>query len=80
MSPKKKTVIVAGRYRLVKITEDPRETIHLHFIPPDIVKNPLAEMKFAQALPFGMIIPVAAKFSSKLEIGKIYGLSLQEEE
>jgi hypothetical protein len=76
---RKKTAIVAGSFRLIKITEAPRDTIHLHFVPPDVVKDPLAELKFAQALPFGMVIPVAAKFSNKLEIGKVYGLSLQEE-
>jgi hypothetical protein len=79
LMPRKKSAIVAGRFRLVKISEAPPDTIHLQFVPPDIVQNPLAELKFAQALPFGVLIPVPADFAKKFTLMKVYSLSLREE-
>jgi hypothetical protein len=77
--PRKKVSIVAGIFRLVKITEAPRNTIHLHFVPPDVAIDPLALMRFSQPVPLGIIIPVASELAKKFPTAKTYTLSLREE-
>ena len=79
MSPRKKSVVVAGEFCLVKMVAILHtEKVELHLLPEDAAKDILAEMRFHKDQPLPCICVVAKETIADLELQETYLLQLKK--
>jgi len=79
MSPRKKSVVVAGEFCLVKMAAILHtEKVELHLLPESAAHDILAEMRFHKDQPLPCICVVAKETSADLELQEIYLLQLKK--
>jgi hypothetical protein len=79
MSPRKKSVVVAGEFCLVKMVAILHtEKVELHLLPESAAHDVLAEMRFHKDQPLPCICVVAKETIADLELQETYLLQLKK--
>jgi hypothetical protein len=79
MSPRKKSVVVAGEFCLIKMVAILHtEKVELHLLPESAAHDVLAEMRFHKDQPLPCICVVAKETIADLELQETYLLQLKK--
>jgi hypothetical protein len=79
MSPRKKSVVVAGEFCLVKMVAILHtEKVELHLLPESAAHDVLADMRFHKDNPLPCICIVAKETTANLQLQETYLMQLEK--